>query len=154
VISDHINLTGQNCLVGANDPQLGPRFPDMSEAYDSGLRLLAHETAHSLGIPLGEGVYAAMLGPSYETPAEIRMLRMMGASAVGMSTVQEVIAARHMGLKVLGFSVVTNLAAGMSQAPLNHRDVEETARSSSAQLTRLVAGVIQRIDERLPVSAT
>lgn len=145
VISDHINLSGLNCLIGPNDAELGPRFPDMSEAYDAGLRALAHETAQAEGIALGEGIYAGVLGPSYETPAEVRMLRMMGASAVGMSTVQEVIAARHLGLKVLGFSCVTNLAAGLSPTPLSHREVEETALRSSSTLTRLVAGVIKRL---------
>jgi purine-nucleoside phosphorylase len=146
-ISDHINLTGQNCLVGANDAALGPRFPDMSAAYDPGLRAEAREAAQGLGIALREGVYAGVLGPSYETPAEVRMLRMLGASVVGMSTVQEVIAARHLGLRVLGLSCVTNLAAGLSQHALTHREVEETARASAASLTALVRAVLGRIQD-------
>ncbi len=145
-ISDHLNLTGQNCLVGANDPALGPRFPDMSSAYDPDLRALAREAAAQLGFVLHEGVYAGVMGPSYETPAEVRMLRMLGASVVGMSTVQEVIAARHLGLKVLGLSCVTNLAAGLSSHPLTHVEVEATARASAASLTALVRAVVARIE--------
>jgi purine-nucleoside phosphorylase len=146
-ISDHINLTGQNCLVGANDAALGPRFPDMSAAYDPALRAQAREAAQELGITLREGVYAGVLGPSYETPAEVRMLRMLGASVVGMSTVQEVIAARHLGLRVLGLSCVTNLAAGLSQQALTHREVEATARATAASLTALVRAVLGRIED-------
>ena len=144
-ISDHINMTGQNCLVGANDPALGPRFPDMSAAYDPELRARARAAADELGMTLHEGIYAGVLGPSYETPAEVRMLRMLGASVVGMSTVQEVIAARHLGLSVLGLSCVTNLAAGLSEHALSHREVEETARTSAASLTALVRAVLRRI---------
>lgn len=144
-ITDHINLTGQNCLAGQNDPALGPRFPDMSVAYDLELRALARDVAKGLGLTLHEGIYTGVLGPSYETPAEVRMLRMLGGSAVGMSTVQEVIAARHMGVRVLGLSCVTNLAAGLSTSPLNHREVEQTARNSSAALTALVRGVVARL---------
>ena len=144
-ITDHINFTGQNCLVGANDPTLGPRFPDMSAAYDPELRALARQAAVDDGCPLHEGIYAGVLGPSYETPAEVRMLRILGASAVGMSTVQEVIAARHLGLRVLGLSCVTNLAAGLSATQLNHTEVEQTARASSAALTSLVRGVVRRL---------
>lgn len=144
-ISDHINLTGQNALVGPNAPELGPRFPDLSDAYDPHLRALAREAADAAGLDLSEGVYAGVLGPSYETPAEVRMLRLLGASAVGMSTVHEVVAARHMGLRVLGLSCVTNLAAGLSAAPLSHADVERTARASSAALTSIVRGVIARL---------
>jgi purine-nucleoside phosphorylase len=146
VISDHMNLTGQNCLVGANDAALGPRFPDMSAAYDPGLREQARAAAAELGLKLHEGVYAGVLGPSYETPAEVRMLRLLGASVVGMSTVQEVIAARHLSLRVLGLSCVTNLATGLSPHPLTHREVEETARASAASLTALVRAVLRRID--------
>jgi len=149
-ITDHINLTGQNCLVGENDSTLGPRFPDMSSAYDGALLALAHEAAAEDGTPLYEGVYAGVLGPSYETPAEVRMLGTLGASAVGMSTVQEVIAARHMGVRVLGLSCVTNLAAGLSTTPLNHLEVEQTARASSAALTRLVRGVVRRLAALVP----
>jgi purine-nucleoside phosphorylase len=144
-ITDHLNLTGQNCLVGRNDERLGARFPDMSAAYDPGLRGLAQEAATEAGIALHEGVYAGVLGPSYETPAEVRMLRMLGASAVGMSTVQEVIAARHLGLRVLGLSCVTNLAAGLSNTLLSHVEVEQTARASAAALTQLVRGVLKRL---------
>jgi purine-nucleoside phosphorylase len=144
-ISDHLNLTGQNCLVGPNDPALGPRFPDMSSAYDPDLRTRAREAAAQLGLILHEGVYAGVLGPSYETPAEVRMLRLLGASVVGMSTVQEVIAARHLGLKVLGLSCVTNLAAGLSPHPLTHVEVEATARASAASLTALVRAIVSRV---------
>jgi purine-nucleoside phosphorylase len=144
-ISDHINLTGQNCLVGPNENSLGPRFPDLSDAYDRGLRALAQEAARASGVQLAEGVYAGVLGPSYETPAEVRMLRLLGASAVGMSTVQEVIAARHMGVRVLGVSCLTNLAAGLGSEPLSHAEVERNARASSAALESIVRGVIRRL---------
>lgn len=144
-ISDHINLTGQNCLVGPNDDALGPRFPDMSAAYDPALRALAHAAAADAGIALHEGVYAGVLGPSYETPAEVRMLRLLGASAVGMSTVQEVIAARHLGLRVLGLSCVTNPAAGLSSRVLSHHEVEQVARSSASTLTSVVRGVLRKL---------
>lgn len=145
VIDDHINLTGKNCLVGPNDASLGPRFPDMSEPYDAALRKLAHEVAAEHGLTLAHGVYAGVLGPSYETPAEVRMLRMLGASVVGMSTVQEVIAARHMGARVLGLSCVTNFASGLSAEPLTHADVERTARASAGALTQVVRGVVKRL---------
>jgi purine-nucleoside phosphorylase len=144
-ITDHINLTGQNCLVGPNDPALGPRFSDMSAAYDPALIALASEVASAQGVSLARGVYAGVLGPSYETPAEVRMLSVLGASAVGMSTVQEVIAARHMGARVLGISCVTNPAAGLSAVPLNHADVEATARASAEKLTRLVRSIVARL---------
>jgi purine-nucleoside phosphorylase len=144
-ITDHINLTGQNCLVGPNEGALGPRFPDLSEAYDSRLRALAQEAARAAGVQLAEGVYAGVLGPSYETPAEVRMLRLLGASAVGMSTVQEVIAARHMGVRVLGLSCLTNLAAGLTSEPLSHAEVERSARASSAALTSIVRGVLKHL---------
>ena len=143
-ITDHINLSGLNCLVGPNDPALGPRFSDMSEAYDAQLLALAEAVAVEQGIELARGVYAGVLGPSYETPAEVRMLRLLGASVVGMSTVQEVIAARHMGARVLGISCVTNPAAGLNEGRLNHADVEATARASAARLTQLVRGVVAR----------
>jgi purine-nucleoside phosphorylase len=145
IITDHLNLTGQNCLVGRNDEALGPRFPDMSAAYDPALRALAYESALEANLVLSEGVYAGVLGPSYETPAEVRMLRVLGASAVGMSTVQEVIAARHLGLRVLGISCVTNLAAGLSKHPLSHAEVEQTARASATALAQLVRGVLRRL---------
>jgi purine-nucleoside phosphorylase len=144
-ITDHLNMTGQNCLVGPNDAALGPRFPDMSAAYDAGLRELARAAAAEAGIALHEGVYAGVLGPSYETPAEVRMLRALGASVVGMSTVQEVIAARHLGQRVLGLSCVTNPAAGLSSRVLSHVEVEATARASASALSRIVRGVLSRL---------
>ncbi len=145
LIEDHINLSGRNCLVGGNDDALGPRFPDMSRAYDQALSALCLEVAGELGINLTSGVYAGVLGPSYETPAEVRMLRQLGAHAVGMSTVQEVIAARHMGARVLGLSCITNPAAGLSAEPLRHDDVERRAKASAAQLSQLVRGVVARV---------
>jgi purine-nucleoside phosphorylase len=144
-ITDHLNLTGQNCLVGPNDPALGPRFSDMSAAYDPALIELTSEVARAKGYELARGVYAGVMGPSYETPAEVRMLGLLGASVVGMSTVQEVIAARHMNARVLGISCVTNPGAGLSNVPLNHADVEHIARASAARLAALVTGVIARL---------
>ena len=145
VIDDHINLTGANPLVGANDDRFGPRFPDMSEVYSSRLRTIADRAASALGTALPHGVYAALLGPSYETPAEIRFLRTIGADAVGMSTVPEAIVARHMGVEVLGISCITNLAAGVLPQPLNHDEVLETAKRVRATfislLTNIVAGI-------------
>ncbi len=145
LISDHINLQGSNPLVGPNDESLGPRFPDMSEAYPERLRRLARRTADELGIPLAEGVYAAMLGPSYETPAEIRFLRAIGADLVGMSTVPEAIAARHMGVPVLAISCVTNLAAGLAPGPLSHSEVLEAGRLVRDQLERLLEALLPRL---------
>jgi purine-nucleoside phosphorylase len=144
-ITDHLNLTGQNCLFGPNDASLGPRFPDMSVAYDPSLIELASEVARAQGYELARGVYAGVLGPSYETPAEVRMLGLLGASVVGMSTVQEVIAARHMNARVLGISCVTNPGAGLTSERLNHADVERIARASAAKLAALVTGVIAGI---------
>lgn len=144
-ITDHLNLTGQNCLVGPNDASLGPRFVDMSEAYDARLIELASEVARAEGETLARGVYAGVLGPSYETPAEVRMLALLGARAVGMSTVQEVIAARHLGARVLGISCVTNPAAGLTAERLEHAEVERVARASAVRLTRLVRGVLSRL---------
>ena len=145
LISDHINLQGANPLVGPNEESLGPRFPDMTEAYSVRLRQIARETAAELGIPVAEGVYAAMLGPSYETPAEIRFLRIIGADLVGMSTVPEVIAARHMGLSVLAISCVTNMAAGLAPGPLSHREVLETGEIVRDRLSRLLEALLPRI---------
>jgi purine-nucleoside phosphorylase len=145
LIEDHLNLTGHNCLVGPNDDSLGVRFPDMSDAYDPALRALADSVSQRLGIELTRGVYAGLLGPNYETPAEIRMLATLGAQAVGMSTVQEVIAARHMGARVLGVSCITNLAAGISPHKLSHAEVEATARATRAEFQRLLAGVIAEL---------
>jgi purine-nucleoside phosphorylase len=147
VIDDHINLTGQSCLQGPDDPALGPRFPDMSEAYDLQLRATAQRVATLAHVPIASGVYAGLLGPSYETPAEIRMLRVLGADAVGMSTVLEVIAARHMGARVLGISCITNLAAGISKKPLSHAEVEQTARESRDRFSRLIEGVLTELPE-------
>ena len=143
-IVDHVNLSGLNPLVGENDDRVGPRFPDLTEAYDAALGALLGEVAKESGIPLRAGVYACMLGPSYETPAEIRMLRLLGADVVGMSTVPEVIAARHMGVRVVGISVVTNLAAGLSQKRLSHAEVAETAARVEQRLTTLVTGFLAR----------
>lgn len=137
-ISDHLNLTGWNPLVGHNDERLGPRFPDMSNGYDAGLRRLLHDCAKAEGVALREGVYVGLSGPSYETPAEIRMLRTLGADAVGMSTVPEVIAAAHMGVKVAGISCITNLAAGIGKEPLSHAEVSETANRVRGTFTRLL----------------
>jgi purine-nucleoside phosphorylase len=147
LIEDHLNLTGQNCLRGPDDPTLGPRFPDMSEAYDSQLRAAAQRAAAGQNLQLASGVYAGLLGPSYETPAEIRMLRTLGADAVGMSTVLEVIAARHMGARVLGISCITNLAAGLSPHPLSHAEVEHTARESRERFSRLIEAVLTELSE-------
>ena len=143
-IVDHVNLSGLNPLVGENDDRIGPRFPDLSEAYDARLGALLDETAAAHGIPLRSGVYACMLGPSYETPAEIRMLRAIGADVVGMSTVPEVIAARHMGVPVAGISVVTNLAAGLARQKLSHGEVTEAAARVEERLTTLVTGFLGR----------
>jgi purine-nucleoside phosphorylase len=137
-ITDHLNLAGYNPLVGPNDASLGPRFPDLSRAYDPALLALLERAAAATNTPLRRGVYACLSGPSYETPAEIRMLRTLGADAVGMSTVPEVIAAAHMGVKVAGISCITNLAAGMSPQPLSHAEVAETATRVRDVFTRLL----------------
>jgi purine-nucleoside phosphorylase len=138
VIADHINMTGASPLVGPNDPGLGPRFVDMTTAYDPALRARLHVAARAIGLSLREGVYACMLGPQYETPAEIRMLQQLGAHAVGMSTVHEVIALRHMEIPVAALSCITNLAAGLGTAPLNHEEVERTAQSQRDTLIELL----------------
>jgi purine-nucleoside phosphorylase len=145
VIDDHINLIGDNPLAGANDDRFGPRFPDMSEVYAARLRAVADEAAAAAGSRLPHGVYAALLGPSYETPAEIRYLRAIGADAVGMSTVPEAIVARHMGIEVLGISCITNMAAGVLPQPLNHDEVMETARRVRGQFVGLLEGIIGRL---------
>jgi purine-nucleoside phosphorylase len=144
LLRDHINWMGVNPLRGPNDPAIGPRFPDMTAAYDPALRAIARDAAREVGVPLSEGVYAALCGPSYETPAEIRALRSIGADAVGMSTVPEVIAARHLGVRVLGVSCVTNLAAGLGGSALSHEEVEETARSARAGFEALLRAFLQR----------
>jgi purine-nucleoside phosphorylase len=145
VITDHINLQGVNPLSGANDENFGGRFPDMSVPYDNKFREMALAQGRKLGTKLGEGVYAALAGPSYETPAEIRYLRAIGADLVGMSTVPEVIAARHNGLRVLGVSCVTNAAAGVLDQPLDHKEVLETAERVKGQFIALLRGVIPEI---------
>jgi purine-nucleoside phosphorylase len=145
VIDDHINLLGTNPLVGPNDERFGPRFPDMSEVYSRRLRDVADAAAQARGVPVSHGVYVAVHGPSYETPAEIRFLRTIGADAVGMSTVPEAIAARHMGLEVLGISCITNMAAGVLPQPLNHDEVMETARRVRGSFISLLEGIVERL---------
>lgn len=145
LIRDHINLTGQNPLIGPNEAELGPRFPDMSDAYNRELRETAKRVAERVGIRLREGVYVGLAGPSYETPAEIRMLRMLGGDAVGMSTVPEVIAAKHMGMKVLGISCISNMAAGILDRPLSHDEVMETAERVKAAFGGLVREIVREL---------
>ena len=145
IIDDHINLLGSNPLVGPNDDRFGPRFPDMTEVYSWRLRKIAHEAAAAQKVSVTHGVYVATLGPSYETPAEIRFFRMLGADAVGMSTVPEAIAARHMGLEVLGISCITNTAAGMQPGVLNHAEVMETARRVRGSFISLLEGILARL---------
>ncbi|WP_110932408.1 purine-nucleoside phosphorylase [Paenibacillus bouchesdurhonensis] len=145
LISDHINMTGRNPLAGPNDPELGPRFPDMSEAYSRKLREIAKQVAYEKDIPLQEGVYVGLLGPSYETPAEIRMFRTLGADAVGMSTVSEVIVARHAGIEVLGISCISNMAAGILDQPLSHEEVIETTDRVREKFLNLVLGIIPKL---------
>jgi len=149
VVSDHINLQGTNPLVGPNDEHFGTRFPDMSTAYDKKFRELALAEGRRLQLDLDEGVYAALSGPAYETPAEIRYLRAIGADLVGMSTVPEVIAARHCGLRVLGISCVTNAAAGILDQPLDHKEVLETAERVKGQFIGLLRAVIPDIASAL-----
>jgi purine-nucleoside phosphorylase len=145
LIKDHINLQGDNPLVGANDNRFGVRFPDMTQAYSREYTKAAQEEGAKLGLPLTDGVYAALLGPSYETPAEIRYLRTIGADLVGMSTIAEVIAARHMGIKVLAISCVTNMAAGILDQPLSHQEVMETGEKVRGQFEALLRAVLPRI---------
>jgi purine-nucleoside phosphorylase len=146
-ITDHINLQGSNPLIGANEERFGPRFPDMTMAYDRQFRQMAQTHAKRLGIDLGEGVYAALTGPSYETPAEIRYLKTIGADLVGMSTVPEVIAARHSGIRVLGISCVTNAAAGILDQPLDHNEVLATAERVKDHFIGLLRAIIPAIAE-------
>jgi purine-nucleoside phosphorylase len=146
LISDHINVQGVNPLLGPNDDRFGPRFPDMSEAYSLRYREIAHRAAAELGVPITEGIYAAMLGPSYETPAEIRYLRSIGADLVGMSTVPEVIVANHMGIQVLGISCVTNMAAGMLPQKITHQEVLETGAMVRDTLVQLLKRVLPRLE--------
>jgi purine-nucleoside phosphorylase len=145
LITDHINLMGANPLVGLNLDELGSRFPDMSEAYDGAMRGIAMEVARGKGIVLRQGVYIGLLGPSYETPAEIRMCRLLGADAVGMSTVPEVIVANHMGIRVLGISCITNMAAGILPQKLTHREVIDTTERVGETFHSLLQGIIPRL---------
>lgn len=144
-LTDHLNLQGVNPLRGPNDERFGPRFPDLSAVYSPRLRALAAEEADRLGLSLAEGVYAALPGPSYETPAEIRMLRTLGADVVGMSTVPEAIVARHGGLEVLAFALVTNAAAGVTGAPIDHEEVLAAGREAGRRLAGLIAAVVGRL---------
>jgi len=145
ILSDHINLQGSNPLIGPNDERFGPRFPDMTRAYWKPYREIALEEAQSLGITVAEGIYLAVTGPSYETPAEIRAFRSLGADVVGMSTVSEVIAAAHMGVRVLAISCVTNMAAGILDQPLNHQEVLETGERVKGSFMALMQAVLPRI---------
>jgi purine-nucleoside phosphorylase len=145
VMDDHINLLGSNPLVGPNEEAFGARFPDMSEVYSKRLRALADTVAREQGLTIGHGIYVAVHGPSYETPAEIRFLRTIGADAVGMSTVPEAIVARHMGVEVLGLSCITNAAAGVLPQPLNHDEVMEVARRVRDVFAALLEGIIGRL---------
>jgi purine-nucleoside phosphorylase len=141
-ISDHLNLQGQSPLVGPNDDAIGPRFPDMSDPYDPGLRAAARAAASRIGFELPEGVFAGWLGPAFETPAEIRMLRTLGADLVGMSTVPEVLAARHMGIRCLAISCVTNMAAGILDEPIDHERVLEIGARAAGRLTELLLELV------------
>ncbi|WP_027417368.1 purine-nucleoside phosphorylase [Aneurinibacillus terranovensis] len=145
LIKDHINLTGHNPLIGPNDESFGVRFPDMSDAYTPALREIARNVAEKNGIALKEGIYAGLTGPSYETPAEIRMLRILGGDAVGMSTVPEVIVARHAGMEILGISCISNMAAGILPQPLSHEEVMETAEKVKNTFLTLVKGIIEEM---------
>ena len=145
VIDDHINLLGNNPLVGPNDDRFGVRFPDMTYVYSQQLRAIADQAATAAGVPIQHGVYIAVLGPSYETPAEIRAFRTLGADAVGMSTVPEAIALRHMGVEVLGISCITNAAAGVFPEPLHHAEVMETTQQVKGQFIALLEGIIGRL---------
>jgi xanthosine phosphorylase len=149
-ITDHINMQGANVLMGPNDSSIGPRFPSLRDAYDPVLLDALRESARELGIALAEGVYLAVTGPSFETPAEIRAFRVLGADAVGMSTVQETILARHCGLRVAAVSVITNLAEGMSDEPLSHDQTLRAAEAGAGDLTRLVLEFIPRLGAATP----
>jgi purine-nucleoside phosphorylase len=139
ILRDHLNLTGRNPLVGAEAEQFGPRFIDMGDAYDARLRELCHVAAQQTQVPVREGVYAGLLGPSYETPAEIRMLLALGADAVGMSTVLEVIALRQLGVRVAAISCITNFAAGISATPLHHGEVQAIAQRTAGPFVALLS---------------
>ncbi len=145
VLQDHINLSGSNPLIGANDSRFGVRFPDMTNAYDPAYQEMTMREGHRLGIDMFHGIYAALSGPTYETPAEIRFLRTIGADVVGMSTVNEVIVARHMGMKVLAISCVTNMAAGILDQPIRHEEVLETGARVRDQFVALLRSVIPQM---------
>jgi purine-nucleoside phosphorylase len=145
IISDHINLMGANPLIGPNEERFGPRFPDLTSTYDPELQSLVIEEAKAMNIDMRRGVYAALSGPSYETPAEIHMVRTLGADAVGMSTVPEAIVARHMEMRLIGISCITNLAAGVSNRPIDHSQVMEIGKSVRAQFTELLRRVIAKL---------
>jgi purine-nucleoside phosphorylase len=145
LISDHLNLMGTNPLRGANDARFGPRFPDMSEVYDREFQEIAIREAHAMGLELRRGIYAALQGPSYETPAEIQMLRALGADAVGMSTVPEALVARHMSMKVLGLSCITNMAAGVLDQPIDHAEVVETGARVRETFTAPLRRVLPKL---------
>jgi purine-nucleoside phosphorylase len=149
VLSDHINLMGDNPLRGPNDPRFGPRFPDMTSAYSAELQEIAVEEGRALGVEVRRGVYAALAGPSYETPSEIHLLRNLGADAVGMSTVPEVIVARQMNIEVLGISCITNMAAGISDEPINHEEVMATGDRVRETFTQLLRRVVSRVNTRI-----
>ncbi|MBB5356725.1 purine-nucleoside phosphorylase [Anoxybacillus mongoliensis] len=148
IISDHINNMGGNPLIGPNDAALGVRFPDMSEAYSKRLRQLAKDVANEIGLRVREGVYVANTGPAYETPAEIRMIRVMGGDAVGMSTVPEVIVARHANMEVLGISCISNMAAGILDQPLTHDEVIETTEKVKADFLRFVKAIVRNMAKK------
>jgi purine-nucleoside phosphorylase len=152
VISDHLNLMGVNPLRGPNDERFGPRFPDMSEVYSRQLQEIVVEEARTMGVEVRRGIYAALPGPSYETPAEIHMLRTFGADAVGMSTVPEALVARQMGIEVLGISCITNMAAGISDQPINHEEVMETGKRVKETFAGLLKRVIVRLSARPLIS--
>ncbi|GAA0115955.1 purine-nucleoside phosphorylase [Clostridium senegalense] len=145
IIKDHINFCGNNPLIGENDEEIGVRFPDMSEAYSKEYVAIAKKVGNDLGLKLKEGVYMMFSGPTYETPSEVKMARILGADAVGMSTVPEVIAARHCGIKVLGISCITNMAAGILDQPLNHEEVMETSANVKKDFTALVKTIIEKL---------
>ena len=146
LIRDHISVFAPNPLIGQNLAELGTRFPDMSEVYDKELQQIIRETAKECGIFLQEGVYTQLTGPSFETPAEIRMLRALGSDAVGMSTVVEAIAANHMGMKICGISCISNLAAGMTSNPLTHAEVQEAADMAAPCFQKLVTEAVKRFE--------
>lgn len=145
IITDHINLMGKNPLIGPNDEKIGPRFPDMTDLYTPELVELAENSAKKLGINIRKGVYMYFTGPSYETAAEVRMARILGADAVGMSTVPEAIVARHRGLKILGISTITNMSTGILDTPLDHAEVVEVGKNVADKFTKLLKDIVEEI---------